>query len=342
MDRNGIPERGRRRTWLAGLIAGLAIMSLLAIYRNPLFSTLSLHRVDDYPLYVMHVYGDYEWDEFLQRGISAGAPGQQTAAGRVPWGCSVFAAATSEGDRIVGRNFDWHNRGSLLLFTHPPTGYASVSMVDLSYLVDDVERLGLAERSQLMEAPYWPFDGMNEAGLGVGMMAVSHGRDRRDTSLPTIGSLHAIRLMLDRAASVEEAIALLEDYVIDFEGGPPVHYLVADATGESVVVEFIDGTRSVVVAEEPWQVSTNFHLTGVRGDAGRGLCERYATAQSSLQAAGGTLSGEEAMGLLERVSQGITMWSVIYDLTGGGIEVAVGRDYETIHTFHLPMRGQER
>ncbi len=35
---------------------------------------------------------------------------------------------------LLGRNFDWNDHRSLLLFTDPPRRYASVSLVDISYL----------------------------------------------------------------------------------------------------------------------------------------------------------------------------------------------------------------
>ena len=35
---------------------------------------------------------------------------------------------------FYGRNFDWEFSPALLLFTDPPDGYASVSMVDLTFL----------------------------------------------------------------------------------------------------------------------------------------------------------------------------------------------------------------
>ena len=44
---------------------------------------------------------------------------------------------------LLGRNFDWYEHPALILFTDPPDGYASVSMVDISYLgvKGDIEQL---------------------------------------------------------------------------------------------------------------------------------------------------------------------------------------------------------
>ena len=64
--------------------------------------------------------------------------------------------------------------------------------------------------------------------------------------------------MLDRAATVDEAIAIMESYNIDMEGGPPIHYLIADASGRSAFVEFYQDDMVVIANETEWQQATNF------------------------------------------------------------------------------------
>jgi hypothetical protein len=333
----------RRRAVLVLLILVTLVAIPPILFRNQLRSLTSLRRVDEHPLYVLHLYGDYDLEGLLKQGIQPLADRPQPEVAMPPaWACSVFAAQTAGGERILGRNFDWYNRASLLLFTHPSDGYDAVSMVDLSYLLADTDAPTWMDRLRLFDAPFWPFDGLNEAGLAVGMMAVPEARDRKDPTRPTIGSLHAIRLVLDRAAGVDEAIALLAEHNIDFLGGPPLHYLLADAAGDSALVEFVDGEMNVLRTAESWQVATNFVMSGRSPDAARGLCWRYATAYDTLGEAGKAFSEEGAMALLERISQRITMWSVVYNLTTGDIRISVGRDYDPVHTFHLPIRGQER
>ena len=45
------------------------------------------------------------------------------------------------------------------------------------------------------------------------------------------------------------------------------------------------------------------------------------------------------MDLLKRVSQDHTVWSVVYNLNTGQIRIALGRDYDQVHTFDLKMAG---
>lgn len=302
----------------------------------------SLRRIDDWPLYEMHYYGDYGFDGFLEQGIQAGYRPQSYAVGVAEkWACTCVATLNEERDLIFGRNFDWYVHPALILFTNPPTAYASVSMVDISYLGYDQEHPAEDEREGLLDVPYFPFDGMNEYGLAVGIMAVPHAEGGDDPDKVTIGSLHVVRLLLDYAKDVDEAVSLLDNYNVDFGGGPPVHYLIADPAGHSVVAEFIDGQVHATWNKEPWQVATNFLVSDAASDEGRSHCWRYSTAYQTLEMANGKVSQEEAMSLLEEVSQSgdlPTIWSTVYNMTGGDINIVVGREYDHVHRFNLLMR----
>ncbi|TFG67805.1 MAG: hypothetical protein E4H27_08585, partial [Anaerolineales bacterium] len=178
----------------------------------------SLTRVDDYPLYTMVTTVDYE--------ASTSGAGSSPNAVRpdygIAWACSLFAALGDQDTALYGRNFDWDHSPALLLFANPPGGFASVSMVDIAYLVpedkqDRLAELPLAERTELLAAPYWPFDGMNEHGLVVGMAAVPDSQVPHEPGREGIGSLGIIRAMLDHARDVNEALAEMGRYNISME-----------------------------------------------------------------------------------------------------------------------------
>jgi hypothetical protein len=300
----------------------------------------SLERVDDYPLYNMHYAGSYAGQGAAYQvedlpGI-ADAPAQCDAA----WGCSLFAALGDEGSRIYGRNFDWRFSPALLLFTDPPDGYASVSMVDIEYLGFEGEdsrhllELPLDERAALLDAPYLPFDGMNEKGLAVGMAAVPPGNMPPDPQKQTIDELRAIREILDHAATVQEAIHILGSYNIDM-GNVPIHYLIASQEGEAALVEFYQGEMHVFHNNDPWLVGTNFLLASVTGDP-RGQCWRYDLISKQMQELKGNIGMDEALDLLARSSQDNTQWSILYQMSSGEVQVAMGRKYSASpHSFQL-------
>jgi hypothetical protein len=251
------------------------------------------------------------------------------------WGCTCFVAYGNPANPQFGRNFDWHDCIPLLLFTNPPNGYASVSIVDLEYLGYNRANLpdGGGDKTALFEAPWYPFDGMNEKGVTVGMMAVPTAQAPYDPKKISLGELGTIRLILDFASSTDEAIALLGQYNHRVED-PPVHYLIADAGGHSAVIEYVNGTMSVLKNSEPWHVSTNFIITGSAAPA-TSPCWRYNTAYSELRTCNGVITSEGALGLLSRVSQTSTIWSVVYGMSSGTVLVATQRGYVGALTFSL-------
>jgi hypothetical protein len=299
----------------------------------------SLQKVDDYPLYVMHYYGTRETGSLFSEQDQAKARLELAPA----WGCSLFAAMGGA-DKFYGRNFDWEMSPALLLFYHPASGYDSVSMVDMAYLdipddqIDQLTSLSIAERQALLAAPALPFDGMNERGLVVGMAAVPPGDMEPDPNKETIGSLGVMRKMLDQASSVDEAVAILQQYNVDFESGdgPPLHYLIADRSGRAVLVEFYEGSLRLLPNEEPWHFATNFLRSAVQGSTA-GQCPRYDKLDAQLASSAGSLDARQAMSLLEDVAQSNTQWSIVYGFSTGDITVSMAGQYDSPHTFYMPL-----
>jgi len=328
------------------LLAWLVAVTWLV---SPAATLNSLEQVDDYPLYTMHFHGGYQkalsTARFLESLLSMRSPPPGPPPQKPAWACSLFAAWGDPDHQLYGRNFDWQYSPALLLFTDPPNGYASVSVVDIAYLgyrgdqAGELAKRSLVDRGSLLIAPMLPFDGMNEHGLAIGMAAVPPGGMRPDPSKNTIDSLMVIREILDHARNVDEALAILGNYNIDMGAGPPLHYLVADASGQAVLVEFYQGQLHVIPNQTSWHLATNF-LRAAAGDSPQGKCWRYDTIAGRLSEAEGRITPIAAMTLLADVSQGNTQWSVVYEMGGGDVEVAMGRAYDRVHTFHLDLGGQ--
>ena len=292
----------------------------------------SLEKLDDHPFYVMHYAGNYEYPQI-----------GSTWPEKMDFACSLFTTLGEGGDMIYGRNFDWSLSPALLLFTDPTDGYASVSMVDLEFLgirPEDSKNftdLPLVERIGLLSAPSMPFDGMNEYGLTVGMAAVPgdyHDHAPYDPSKPSIGSIGIMRQILDHARNVDEAVAIFEQYNINFSGGPLIHYLIADPDGNAMLIEMYQGEMILLPNEEPWHVATNHFRCVAKGDGG---CTRYHTLSERLTEVNGQLDAESATQLLSQVKQDMTQWSVVYDMTHGEINVALGGDFTHVYTFKLNL-----
>jgi hypothetical protein len=212
-------------------------------------------------------------------------------------------------------------------------------MVDIAYLgystqtASKLMDLPIDERGELLGALQIPFDGMNEHGLAIGMAAVPLTDMPADPSKARMGSLQLIREILDHTRDVNEAVDLIRSYSIDFTGGPPVHYLIADAKGRAVLVEFYRGEMHIFENEQPWHAATNFLHSSVEDP--KGNCWRYDRINTRLNEAQGLLDSSSAMGLLAEVAQGNTQWSVVYQMARGEVSVAMGKDYANVHTFRM-------
>ncbi|MFE9693571.1 carcinine hydrolase/isopenicillin-N N-acyltransferase family protein [Micromonospora sp. NPDC005806] len=280
----------------------------------------SLRKVDDLPLYEMTYVGDYD--------PMAGVAGTPQAS---PFGCSLFAALGDRNQPLFARNFDWEPNPALVLRADPPDAYASISLVDIAYLGVGADPTG---DRRLLNAPLLPFDGMNERGLAVGLAADDAATARPVPGRPTVGSVRILRLVLDSAATVDEAIAVFERYNLDFAGGPALHYLLADATGASAVVEFVDGVMRADRKRGPWRALTNVQAAGVPDKELR-RDHRYGLLAKALDAAGGTVDAPTALRVLDSVRQPHTRWSVTYGLRSGEVRVVPTGGGE--RSYRLPM-----
>lgn len=277
-------------------------------------TTASLRRVDDLPMYRMAYHGGYD--------AEAPLTDEELARPADGWACSLFHR---EGE--FGRNFDWDPSPAMIVRARPPGGHASVSLADVSYLFEAghgaPDLADPQDRRRLAHAVLAPFDGMNDQGLAIGLAAAPDARlPAARPGNATVGGLRIIRLVLDRAASVPEAIELMRRYDIDFTGGPQLHYLIADRAGRSAVVEYGEGRVNVL--DERYL--TNIALTGA--DRATKLADR----RYRLLAEGGRT---EAMELLRKVAQPHTRWSVVYDLDAGTGRLVTGQRWDRVHEIGL-------
>jgi choloylglycine hydrolase len=154
----------------------------------------------------------------------------------------------------------------------------------------------------------------------VGLAADDTARAEPVPGKPTVGSVRILRLVLDRAATVDEAVAVFTAHNLDFSGGPPLHYLVADATGASAVVEFVDGEMRVERGQGPWQALTNVPVVGV-AEQKRREDHRYGLIARAMDETGGVVDAAAAHRVLTGVRQAHTRWSVTYGLRSGEVRL---------------------
>lgn len=304
-------------------------------------------------VYEMTYSADYAFDQYLQTGSTDFSelksffiqylfnqqPKTTASTSNSAYGCASFSAKDENGHVIFGRNWD-HDFSDpvsvLVLHTKPSTGYASISLVYMPYCSD-------WGGPDALVTPYFIMDGMNEAGVAVSVMDTDDATLSPDPHKTTIWDCCALRLILDHAGTVNEAVTLLQQHnilwgfrVSSNETVPdPTHFMIADRSGDSVVIEYHQGQMRVIRSGKPWQVATNYNLDG-KDPEDLSHCWRYKTAWTYLAGKNGVISNTEAMSVLGSITQD-TFWSVVYDLESGDIQLAVAKNYQMIKTFHLNM-----
>lgn len=314
---------------LAVLLLALALGAWL-MFRQELSITGTIRPLGGgFPAWFMEVKGDYHFEEFLSQGGASSdtevsvflsqkiSKGFYTApAGDYREGCSVLSARNAEGFHLWGRNYDWTDSVPIIVRHIPKEGYTSLSTCDFQNVTGNGQTLpdGMPNKMLAIAALYVPLDGVNQAGLCVADLEVNEGgMPDPDTEKPDLTVTTAIRLLLDKAATVDEALALLEQYDIHPSGGISHHLAISDASGRSVAVEF---TGDGFIAVDTMAV-TNFNLAnGDTAAGGESAEERYNQLMGFFF--NSTMpTAEDVRNAMSDVAQfdtgWITQWSMIYD-----------------------------
>lgn len=284
-------------------------------------------------------------------------------------GCSAFAVPEAQsGNYLMGRNYDYRHTSSngdgytpiaaILVRTAPKGGKASISMVDALNLGygQGFYNDGTTDLSLMMGLPYAALDGINEDGFAIGVLSLNENQTNQQTGKPRIGTTTAIRMLLDRASTVKEAIEMLGSYDMDMRGSGRgnYHYFMADAKGDYAIVEYTlpegDTTprvMEVLSGNDSLRCVTNFYVspTMVGTTDGWGSSHgkaRYETLRTTLLANNYALRESDAMPLLQAVSQppteeltSQTQWSALYDLTAKTLRLAILREYGREYNFKV-------
>lgn len=337
----------------------IGVSGFVFVFKNELKTLNSIEKIDDYTLYTMDYSGDYGFDDFLKTGASSDSElvdfvvkkllkGIPVKFSIPNLGCSTFNAQTREGDYIFGRNFDLTYSPALFVKTKPNQGYASMSTVNLGFLGFNKSKQpdSLKNKIITLAAPYAPLDGINEKGVSIGVLLIPDEATNQQTDKIDITTTTAVRLVLDKAKNVDEAIELLKKYDMHSSAKSAYHFQIADSSGKSVVVEYINNKISIVKANKTYQMATNFLITKSHYNFGHGQ-DRYEKMKKILDQNKGVVKDEnEGMNILKFASQKIhknengedsaTQWSIIYNNTDLTAKIVMGRKYdEKSHEFDL-------
>lgn len=342
--------------------------------RRPAIRTM--RRLDNNVYLLDYRYG-YDIDDLMKKGVSSAAELLVYASKHIlkgvrkfrmgEWGggCSAYEAYNENGEHFMGRNFDYMDAPCFVVWTHPKNAYASISMVDGSFMLttDRLKPFSIPGRFQTLLSPYLCLDGMNEKGFAISILQIHADGTKQDTGKIKMFTTAMIRCCLDKCASVSEAIELFKSFDIrdtvamGYSLGCCFHYMLTDAQGDAAVIEYVNNEIRVIRAEDKGidkLFVANYFLSP---DGGEGMkaydpegMERGDIMAKTLEENGGILNFDRAFDLLSDVHLNYrhknnlynitTLWSCLYNNDRCTMALAARMDYSKIYSFSVsePMK----
>ena len=302
-------------------------------------------------LYTIDYVADYKLDDFIKSGAdSLEAFGKyagihlmdpvKLAAGIAKGklmksfgsGCSVFTGFNEKGDPLFARGYDYpHDPVTLIVRTKPKKGYRSVGMADLEFLNYKAGSFedGKTDLSNLVLAPYITVDGINEKGFAMAALALMHKGVRQETGRQRISTTVLIRMLLDRAATVNEAIEMLKNYDVctpmpdaDFQ------FMMMDAKGTSKLVYYANNELRAIDCK----YCTNYYLDPFFGENYEE--PRFLMLKNFVIEHKDTFEVDDAFAMLHCVaangksaSKSVTVWDAVMNLKDLSIDFVHERDW---------------
>ena len=300
-------------------------------------ASASVQKLDE-GLYYMEYKGDDGFDGLMAQGGGRSAADMvdyvmnflskgyynppAPAPDEVAYGCSAITARTPDNHVLMGRNFDFSSATGIILHTVPKRGYETITTFNSDFFGFGAGWLPEGSTNQFMalSSLFFALDGFNEKGLAMAdLMAGDDAETHQETGKPALTTTSAICYVLKNAATVDEAVELLRGIDMHSDIGSAHHYAISDASGKSVVVEYVD--NELVVVDSP--AVANHYLCEAKHNVGLAewdhryeqLCQRY-------DEAGGIMDKEQVGEAIASVSQAPaegdflgTAWTMLMDLT---------------------------
>ena len=352
---------------VAGVAVGLAAATGI-VYHKQIKSAASLKRLtgyaDGYDLYAIDIAYDYDLDRIIAAGarddqayidavVAQVLPGVPAHVQAPQFACSAFVAVDAEGRVRTGRNYDFKDDTSALLVrNHPRGGYASIGLAALNNLGDNTPLDSVAGRAAALMGPLAQLDGVNECGVSIAVLTLDSKPCDQDTQRPVINTSLAIRLVLDRAATTQEAVDLLNSYDMFATSGRDYHFFVVDASGDARVLEYDPEQEGRPLRWTSMQAITNFYGCYAymvqpnqrNGIYGHGK-ERYDAIMEvlAMRDPDGDIPADTAWKALQAAAQdpspndvtSNTQWSLVYDDTDLTAQIVIRRKWGDVIHYDL-------
>lgn len=221
------------------------------------------------------------------------------------YACTIFSGQ-QEGKVLVGNNEDWmYSISSNICIAAPAEDSFGRIYFSLSSYVQG---------------------GMNEKGLFY------DGATCPESKIPVLEGKPQVdmnfgELILSRCANVKEAVEMVKQ--INIPGSFSDHIMLADESGSSVVVEWVENELRIIPKEGSYQIATNFWLSNPK--LGGNPCSRYDKVEEMLKGSN-AVTVDNFKQILKATAQnwgdGGTKYSNIYDLKNKEVYVYNKADFE--------------
>ncbi len=232
----------------------------------------------------------------------------------------------------------------MIVAADPENGYASFSTINTDFIRQGAGFASNFLSNELLAtaAIYAPLDGMNEKGLCVSVNMIQDGASiSQNTDKTDITTTTAIRLLLDKAATTEEAITLLEAYDLHASMNYMVHFAIADNTGKSVAVEYVN--NEMIVTDTP--ILTNFYLAeGEKNGIGTAQSHTRFEILENILKESAVMDKAQVRDALSSVSKGnfrefeSAEWSLVFNQSALIATYSHREDYDKSYSFQLFQR----
>ena len=363
-----VENKKKMAKWKKALIISFSSLFALIIVAVGTFYGIFFNEVNAFftikqesnNIYSMTYKNNYFFDDFLECGATTDEELQSFIMKKLlhglpidftlpDYGCSSFTATTNQGEHTFSRNLDIDFAPIMVVKTFPKNGYSSISMVNLDALGFSMTYTpsGLMDKLLLLAAPYIPLDGMNEKGVAICVNMVNGADIQQNTDKIDITTTTLIRLVLDKAQNVNEAVELIKQYDLHDSTGGPYHFQITDKSGKSVIVEYYKNEIQVIESENNFQIMTNHTLNDfeIEQSTFTETHERYNTISTKLSETNGILSVEDSINLLQEVklswgsaengNEGGALYSVVYNLDKLELQFIYKSSKEKVYKFNL-------
>ncbi len=350
-----------------GIIGVIFFLSLVfvCIYASRFSTINSIEKItsydDGYDLYKMEIKYDYSIEDIIDYGIESNQdmfdaileealPLLPVKMESPSFACSAFSMNV-DGNNLMGRNYDFKNNTSaMLVYCSPDNYYKSIAFAALNNVKADAPTSSLSKKLATLTAPFICLDGINEKGVSIAVLVVDSEPVFQQTEKDNIFTTLAIRLVLDRAATTEEAIELLNEYDMFASSGKDYHFYINDASGNGKVVEWDCESETRELVATSVDVVTNFYTIyadKVLPDQRNGIYghgkERYDAIKGVLEQENGNYTYDTAWNALKASAQlpsetditSNTQWSIVFDNTNLTAEIVLRRNWNDVHKFSI-------